>query len=394
MAKRRLRACLIEYKFYESTPRPALFADALADAGYTVDAFALRRPGQPRHECIRGVHVYRIQERTVDERTRAAYLCRIIRFFIRATLYVSTWHLIHPYRLIHVESVPDFLVFSAIVPKLLGTPVILDVYDILPEFYASKFHAPAASRVLRALLMLERCSVAFADHVIASNHLWSRRLLARTSAQDKCSTICYSPDPKIFVRKEKGRADGKFIILYPGTLNSRNGLDIAIHAFAMVATEIPCATLVIYGDGPARPGLKRLAEDLGVSARIEFHEIVPAHEIAKIMADSDVAIVPKKCDSAFGNEAASTKILDLMAVGTPVIAADTAVERYYFNDSVIRFFEAGNAGHLASRILELYRRPDIGRALSLNATQFIKTAAWLQSREQYLRIVTTITRRH
>jgi len=44
------------------------------------------------------------------------------------------------YQLIHVHSVPDFLVFAAIVPKLLGTPVVLDIHDVLPEFYASKFH--------------------------------------------------------------------------------------------------------------------------------------------------------------------------------------------------------------------------------------------------------------
>lgn len=36
---------------------------------------------------------------------------------------------------------PDFLVFTAVVPKLLGTKVILDMHDPMPELYMSKFHA-------------------------------------------------------------------------------------------------------------------------------------------------------------------------------------------------------------------------------------------------------------
>ena len=52
---------------------------------------------------------------------------------------VSRRHLREKYDLIHVHSVPDFLVFTAWLPKLTGTPVILDIHDILPEFYASKF---------------------------------------------------------------------------------------------------------------------------------------------------------------------------------------------------------------------------------------------------------------
>ena len=49
--------------------------------------------------------------------------------------------------MIHVHSVPDFLVFAALVPKLLGARIILDIHDILPEFYASKFGASKDSRL-------------------------------------------------------------------------------------------------------------------------------------------------------------------------------------------------------------------------------------------------------
>ena len=43
------------------------------------------------------------------------------------------------YQLIHVHSVPDFLVFAAWFPKLTGAKIILDIHDLLPELYAGKY---------------------------------------------------------------------------------------------------------------------------------------------------------------------------------------------------------------------------------------------------------------
>ena len=53
----------------------------------------------------------------------------------------------------------------------------------------------------------------------------------------------------------------------------------------------------------------------------------------KRMAEADFGIVPKRSEG-FGNEAFSTKIFEFMALGIPVIAADTKIDKYYFNDSL------------------------------------------------------------
>ena len=47
-------------------------------------------------------------------------------------------HLKHAYDVIHVHNMPDFLVFSALFPKLLGAKVILEVQDVSPELMAAK----------------------------------------------------------------------------------------------------------------------------------------------------------------------------------------------------------------------------------------------------------------
>ena len=58
------------------------------------------------------------------------------------------------------------------IPSCGGTKIILDIHDILPEFYESKFESKNRSWSMWALRRAEHASARFADHVIISNHLW------------------------------------------------------------------------------------------------------------------------------------------------------------------------------------------------------------------------------
>ena len=72
--------------------------------------------------------------------------------------------------------------------------------------------------------------------------------------------------------------------------------------------------------------------------------------IAELMASASVGVVPKGADG-FGNEAFSTKILEFMACGVPVIASRTRIDEHYFNDDFVSFVEAGNVTSLADALL-------------------------------------------
>ena len=118
-------------------------------------------------------------------------------------------------------------------------PVILDIHDLLPEFYASKFKVSHNSLVFKLATLVEHCSSAFATHVIIANHLWRDRLAARSSRPEKCSVVRNHPDLDIFVAQSRqGRRYEKFLLTYPGSLNEHQGLDVAIRAFARVADQM------------------------------------------------------------------------------------------------------------------------------------------------------------
>src|SRR6202048_536903 len=258
------KICMLAYSFYETDARIKQYATALVERGDTVDVIALRQPGQPTHSVLSGVNVFRIQTRTINERGPLTYLFRIIRFLLSSAVFIARRHLSEKYQLIHVHSVPDFLVFAASFPKLLGTPVILDIHDLLPEFYASKFHVARGSFLFRCLVLVERLSIAFANHAIVANHLWCERVAKRCGMPQKCSPIRNYPPRGLFNPKIRTRSNGKFLITYPGSLNWHQGVDVAITAFAKTADQMPNAEFHIYGEGPVKDSLIRLANSLGV----------------------------------------------------------------------------------------------------------------------------------
>lgn len=378
---------MLAYTFYETDGRVMRYAEALAGEGVRVCAIVLRQPGQPDTEWINGVEVVRIQEREKNEAGKKAYLFRIVRFLFGSMAAVTRRHLRDPFDVVHVHSVPDFEVFAALVPKLTGARVILDIHDLVPEFYAAKFGVDADSPIVTALKLVERVSAAFADHVIAANDLWLQKIATRSAPAGKCSVFINHPDLSIFDCKLRNRSDdGRFVMIYPGTLNHHQGLDIAIRAFARACTECPNIEFHIHGEGSAKPGLARLVSELHLENRVFLRSPLPIREIATLMANADLGVVPKRNDS-FGGEAFSTKILEFMALRTPIVVSRTRIDAHYFDESLLRFFEASDEEDLARAMSSAYRDRAEGARLAGNAYDFVTGISWANKRHEYLKLV-------
>ena len=306
-----MRACMLSYSFYESDNRVIRYAEALAERGERVDVIALRKEGQADFEVMNGVNVYRVQERILDEKGKFSYISRLLRFLYKSSVFVSRQHLREPYELVHVHTVPDFEVFAGFLPKLSGASLILDIHDILPEFYASKFKCGPKSPIFKILTIIEKASAGFSDHIIISNHLWAEKVAVRSAKKDKCTVILNYPDLGIFYPRLKKCKDGKVIFLYPGTLNWHQGLDIAIQAFSSIKDKIPEAEFHIYGRGSETNLLQEMIVSLDLTDRVIQRPSVPISKIADVMANADIGLVPKRND-IFGAEAFSTKILEFM----------------------------------------------------------------------------------
>src|SRR6185295_11162547 len=118
-----------------------------------------------------------------------------------------------------------------------------------------------------------------------------------------------------------------------------------------------------------------LAEELGLNGSVRFFNPLRIHEIAAVMANADLGVVPKRADS-FGNEAYSTKIMEFMSVGVPVVVSSTKVDRFYFDDSVVKFFESGNSDALADAMFDVLSKPELRRNLIASATEYVASNSW------------------
>jgi glycosyltransferase involved in cell wall biosynthesis len=107
------------------------------------------------------------------------------------------------------------------------------------------------------------------------------------------------------------------------------------------------------------------------------------------MSNADLGVVPKRND-AFGGDAFSTKTLEFMALGVPLVIADTRVDKFYFNESLVRFFRAGEEADLARALLDAYTDRARSGLLAARALEFAQQNSWALKKDDYLALITRL----
>jgi glycosyltransferase involved in cell wall biosynthesis len=386
-----MNACMLTYSFYESDGRVRRYAETLTRRGDKVDVISLRREGQRDFTELNGVRVYRVQERARDEKGKWNYFFRIMKFFFRSAVFLTCKHIECPYHLIHVHSVPDFEVFAAFVPKLLGSRIILDIHDPVPDFFSSKFRYGKNSIFFKSLKLIEQLSAHFADHVITVTDYWRDVIKKRTNiSNQKISSIVNYCDTEIFepkVHKYRTASNGYFTILYPGTLNKHCGLDIVIKAIAILQHPIPNIRLDIYGTGNELDSLRSLAMRLGLERSVIFHSTVPVDEIPSLMASADIGIALLAGDNAYARQALNVKLFEFLAMGLPAIATKVESIEKYLGDKVVMLSNPNDVEDVARCIKELYQNADRRKELKEAGLAFTQKNNWRSQESIYLNII-------
>ena len=387
------KICMVAYTYYESDNRLRRYAETLARRGDEVDIIALDGTySQQREKQVEGVTVHRIQKRDFKERNKWSYAFRLLRFLVKSSFSLAKLHARKRYDVIHIHNMPDFLAFSAWYPKLTGSKLILDIHDVMPEFFANKFNSRLDSPYVRMLKLIEKMSARFVDHVIVSNHLWQTLLVNRSVEQEKCSVFINSVDPGIFSPHPRTRNDGKYIVIFPGSFQWHQGLDIAIQAFAEFKDQVPNAEFHLYGggNGQLEEDLKALVRRLNLESSVKFCGGISLDQIPQVIADADLGVVPKRADS-FGNEAYSTKIMEFMSQGVPVVASRTKIDSYYFQEGTVHFFPSGDSSAMAHAMLDVVRDKSLRERLIARGYEYAARHGWNRTKQEYLDLIDNLS---
>ena len=386
----RRKVCMLTYSSYETDNRVRRYAETLARRGDSVDVIAVGGGTVPLgQEDISGVTAHRIQRRERNERYKWSYLWRLLRFLCASSVFLTRRHHRIRYDLVHIHNIPDFLVFAAWYPKWTGAKLILDIHDIVPELFMNKFKSKSVAAYIWLLKKIEKASAAFVDHVIVSNDLWQQTLVSRSVQREKCSVFLNHVDLEIFHRRPRTRTDEKVIVLFPGTFQWHQGLDLAIEAFARFKQKVPNTEFHLYGGGNSKAELLRLVDRLGLNGSVRFFDSVDLDQIANVIANADLGVVPKRADS-FGNEAYSTKIMEFMSQGVPVVASRTKIDSFYFDETVLRFFPSGDSTAMADAMLEVIEQRGLREALIAAGHQYVDRHSWDGRKKDYLTLVDSL----
>jgi glycosyltransferase involved in cell wall biosynthesis len=170
----------------------------------------------------------------------------------------------------------------------------------------------------------------------------------------------------------------------------RGGEDLLRRLFEPLGHEIAIVPHVLdetFPDwGDQLEFLRKLVAELGLHEKVLFKGSLVVEELVRVMENADLGIVPKR-KNGFGNEAFSTKIPEFMAMGVPVVIPNTDIDKYYFDDSVAKFFVAGDRASLAEAMLTMIRDADLRQRLAQNASAFVQNFSWEKNQALYLDVV-------
>jgi glycosyltransferase involved in cell wall biosynthesis len=369
---------------------------ALTLAGHEVDVICISRPGEPRFERQDKVTVHRVPI-TKRRAGQLDYLIQYGSFFVFATWMATVLHLRRRYQVVQVFTLPDALVFAAIVPRLLGARVLLDLQESTPEFYAVKFGVGLRHPAVRLMARIEQAAIRFAHRAITCTEQMREAFESRGAAPHTIEVIMNSAaeeefDPTRFPPAK--RRPGEFRIICHGTVERIYGIDTIVRAVALLRDEIPSLHLDIYGEGSALDEIRALVNDLDLANRVYVSgRFVPLEEVVRAVANADVGVVAIHKDM-FRDLMHCLKMFEYIAMRKPAIVSRTRSVEEYFGDSCFRLFESGNERDLARAIRDLHADPKLRDRLARQAERTNQPYRWPHQRKRYQEIVRKLVLKH
>lgn len=390
---RRLRVCMVHYSDFHIDSRIQRQARALAERGDDVHLVCLSEPGEVRVGAGT-IHIHQIPGEKAAGGA-AAYLAGYGRFLARATWRVASIARRHGVDLVEAHNMPDALTLAGVLPRLRGTPVILNVHDTFPELFATKFGLPADHAVERLIRVEERISVALADHVIVVTELARDKLAERGVSRERSTVVMNSPDVAVFGPARAPvelPAEGPIRVLYHGGLAPRFGVEVLIRAVASLADELPRLELRVCGSGEDRARLAALAADLAPSRIDVAPQPVPFRDIPAELEAAHIGVVPTLHDR-FTELLLPVKLMEYVHMGLPVVASRLPGIASAFDAGTVRSFDPGSVQDLAAALAEVCRDPEAARERAVRASEQLEDVTWAAQRARYLALVDRLTAR-
>jgi glycosyltransferase involved in cell wall biosynthesis len=399
MSRKPLRVAMIHLSDFELDSRVQRHARALAERGDEVHLICIGERQQLRVGAG-SIHVHPVNARKARG-SAGTYVRSYSSFLARALARVSTLDVRHNFDIVEAHNMPDLVVAAALVPRLRGAPLVLDVHDTFPELFATKFSGPEHRLATRFLRWEEWGCAAFSSRVVVVTEQARRRLNSRGVGVEKTTVIMNSPDERVFGPPRppvRWPLQGPVRILYHGGLAPRFGVDTLIRAVGLLGEEtsgtgqMPKVELRVCGSGEKRERLDALGRELAPGRVDVAREPVPFALIPAELERAHIGVVPTLHDS-FTELLLPVKLLEYVHMGLPVVASRLpCIGDYFTEGQELRMFTPGDPQDLAAALRELSLDPSAARERALRARTRLESIAWERQCERYLALVDELVR--
>lgn len=238
-----------------------------------------------------------------------------------------------------------------------------------------------------------------------------RRVLARAAAVTAASRfladdlerhagplahpVLVTPMPLDVATFEAARATPKATpprILFAGNLVPSKGVDVLIHALAILKARAVPFRARILGEGPAKAGLERLAEQEGVGSDVEWSPFLPQDRMSAEYGASTIAVLPSRGQAeGLGLTLVEALLAGCAVVGTPAGGIPEVVQ-----DGVTGLIARdGDAADLAEKLARLLLDPGLRERLTqAGRTMALATYATESATRRFLDLYDAIARDH
>ncbi len=329
---------MIAYTYYPSDSRVKHEAEALVEDGFEVDFICLK-DNISKNEILRGVNLIRVNQSKSRSNNKLFYILSYFEFFIRAFFVTSKYYLRKKYRVVHINNLPDFLVFAALVPKIFGAKIILDIHDPLPETFLTKFKEGHGNLGYNVLVWIEKISTWFADLVLTvSDPIKFDILVKHGIKQEKIYVICNFADQNLFHFNKNYKIGKKIKLIFHGTIAERFGIENVLYALAKIENN-ELFEFKIIGTGDYSDKIKSIIEELNLNEIVKFdNNRYHVNELPGLLKEFHLGVISYNLSNAT-NYMLPVKLLEYFSMGIPVIAPNTKVISHYFPNNLILFYE-------------------------------------------------------
>jgi glycosyltransferase involved in cell wall biosynthesis len=397
-----IKVGMIVHAYYLKDARVRRYAELLAAQGHEVDVFCLREGDEPKKARHLGVNIYRVNVGRIRSGKLSyvyEYFASFVRFFAKLNGAYLTGR---RYDVLHIHNMPDILVFCAAFQKLSGTKIILDIHDLMPEVYQSKYELQEDHWLPKLLRAEERFSTWFATAVITANHAFADILVRRGIPRSKVSVVMNAAEDMFFMSniasasRRANKTTRDFHAIYIGTLAPRYGVETAVRALAKLKREgsIPGLRFSIIpkiaNEGDEVGKILAEIERTGLSSAFQMMEPVQHHQMPAVIATADVMMYTPTPDIHM-DIALSLKIPEAIAAGCPIVASRLSVHERYFGEDALFMFQPGNVDECAAKVFEVYADPARTALKLKHARERLAAIDWGKQSEVYLRLIRSLT---